>query len=322
LSTSIVFLEPGEQGLIERFGRPLEKRPVLEPGAHFKLPWPIDRVQRFRTRELQSFNIGFEPHDDEHQERTLLWNVSHYKEEVHMLVASRERLGRAADEDEGAPPPVNLLTVSAPVQYQVGDVRAWAYNHADSGALLKSVATREVVRYLVSVDFHEIMSTGRREAAEILRERIQERADELELGVSVVFVGLQDIHPPVEVAPDFQAVVGAQQEIEAEILRAHAFRARTVPAARAEAERKIREAEIYQIHTVANAAARAGQFTNQITAYAAAPQVYPERAYLQTLTRAIQDARKYVIGPADAHSVIQLDLQDKVRPDLLDIQID
>src|SRR6185503_7680178 len=40
LSTSIIFIEPGEQGILERFGKPVDSRHVLQPGAHLKLPWP------------------------------------------------------------------------------------------------------------------------------------------------------------------------------------------------------------------------------------------------------------------------------------------
>jgi hypothetical protein len=48
LSTCVVFIEAGEQGLIERFGKPVDVRNVLNQGAHIKLTWPIDRVFRFR----------------------------------------------------------------------------------------------------------------------------------------------------------------------------------------------------------------------------------------------------------------------------------
>ena len=40
LSTCFIFVESGEQVLLERFGRPIASRGVLGPGAHLKLPWP------------------------------------------------------------------------------------------------------------------------------------------------------------------------------------------------------------------------------------------------------------------------------------------
>ncbi|MEO5803040.1 MAG: protease modulator HflK [Verrucomicrobiota bacterium] len=318
LSTCIVFIGTGEQGLLERFGRPVANG-VLEPGPHLKLPWPIDEVNRFPTREVQTFNIGFVPDPNLEKEKTVLWTRPHYKEEFNLLVASSEQISTNQAGQQSVP--ANLLTVSIPVQYQIDDVRAWAYHHADAGQLLEKIATREVVLYLVGVDLIEIMSSGRLKAAQELREKIQMRAHDLKLGVNILFVGLQDIHPPVKVAEEFQKVVGAMQEKEARILNAEGYRARLLPTAEAEAQKKIRDAEIYRLNTVATAVARGAQFTNQITAFTAAPTVYPQRLYLETFARASRSARKYIIAPTNTQDVIQLNLEEKIRPDLLDVTV-
>jgi len=221
VSTSMVFLEPSEQGLLERFGKPVASSGILEPGWHLKFPWPIDNIQRFSVRSLQSINIGFEPDPAKERERTLLWTVPHYKTEVHMLVASREQ--SAAEVSEGQTVPVNFLSVSIPVQYSIKNVQDWAYNHTDPAQLLERVANREVVLYLVSVDMMKIMGEGRLNAADELLKRIQRVADEYKLGVSIAFVGLQDIHPPQgdkdrPVAAAFEREVGALAQKEALIL--------------------------------------------------------------------------------------------------------
>ena len=83
LSTCFVFIDAGEQALWERFGRPVGPG-VIGPGAHLKFPWPIDRVHRYRTQEIQSFNVGFVHDEKDDHEKTVLWTVSHYKEEFHL----------------------------------------------------------------------------------------------------------------------------------------------------------------------------------------------------------------------------------------------
>lgn len=51
LLPSILFtIEETEVGIVTRFGRPLPG--VLEPGLHFKLPWPVDSVVRLDRRLL------------------------------------------------------------------------------------------------------------------------------------------------------------------------------------------------------------------------------------------------------------------------------
>lgn len=318
VGTSFVFIGAGEQGLLERFGKPILGREVLEPGVHLKWPWPIDAAQVFKSREIQSFNVGAVPDPDREKEVVILWNVAHYKEEFNLLVATRsESTGTNADGFV----PVNLLTVSIPVQYQIGDVRKFAYNYSDSGGLLEKIANREVVKYLVGIDLNEIMTTGRGRAASELLTRIQDRANELQLGVKIVFVGLQDIHPPVKVADAYQAVIGAEQLFQSKILRAEGYASSTVLLAEAEAQKKIRDAEAYKFSTLADAVARSAQFTNQILAFDASRRYYPQRLYLQTFARATAGARKYLIAATNTSDVIQLNLEDKIRTDLLDVTV-
>jgi regulator of protease activity HflC (stomatin/prohibitin superfamily) len=69
---------------------------------------------------------------------------------------------------------------------------------------------------------HSLFGAGREEAKEFLTKQIQQKSDEADLGIEIVFVGLQGIHPPVKVASDYQKVIGAIQDKQAEILKAEA----------------------------------------------------------------------------------------------------
>ena len=320
LSTSFVFIEPEEQALLERYGEPVASRPVLNPGLHLKWPWPVDVVHRFQTHRIHTFTVGVVAKDDDHgADNTIVWTKSHYKEEFNLPVANREQANAASAsvDSEKTAPPANLVTASVPVQYQIKDIVAWARNHANPDELLERIATREVVRYLVSVDFFEFMSTGRQKAAEALLQGIQNSADKEKLGVSILFVGLQDVHPPVSVAEAYEAVIGAEQTRAAKILVAQGDAAKTNALAAAEAVKVQNSARAFEVRRVAEAGAIAGQFQHQIAAFEAAPTVYPQRLYLQAFAKAIAKSRKYIITTTNAHEMIQLNLEDKIREDLL-----
>ena len=235
LSTGVVFIDAGEQAVLERFGRPVG---VLEPGAHLKLPWPADRIYLYHTEQIQIFDVGFTPDAQSEQAKTILWSVSHTKEE-NFLVANREPVAikneNADTNDTLKAPPVSLITVSIPVQFQITNVLAWAYTNAEPANLLQDLATREVVHYLAGVDLNDVMSHTRLEAAQELRSQIQAAVDEYHLGAKIIFVGLQDIHPPVKVAGDYEKVVGAEQTKLAKILDAQAMAIRTNALAGAQA---------------------------------------------------------------------------------------
>jgi len=322
-STCLVYVQPGEEALLERFGNPVPGREVLGPGFHAKMPWPIDAALRFRTQEIQSFDIGIErDFEKERNETAILWTVSHYKQHYNLLVASRGTGTSSADNSEGKKaPPVNLLTVSIPVQFQIQDVRAWAYNFSNAGELLKEIATREVVLYLVGVDVNDIMSTARFTAGDELRQRIQAQANDLKLGVQVLFVGLQDVHPPVAVGAAYEKSVGAKQTREANILKARAYAIRTNALAIAESTRRKLNAAAASTNKIAAALATESLFTNQMAAYKASPEVYTQRSYLQTLARNSADSRKFIVAVSNANEVLMLNMEDKIRDDMLNIAL-
>ncbi len=321
-STCFVVIEPYEQGLLERFGKPVEGRSLLEPGLHVKWFWPIDKVYRHRTRAVQTFIVGPSEDEDHDKEKIVLWTRAHFKDEFSLLVASRDN--SVAAPQAGAAPgdqavPVNLLSASIPVQYRITDIRAWAYGHANASNMIENVASREVIRYLINVDIDELLTTGRSAASEALRTRIQAGADKAKLGVEIMLVGLEDIHPPVKVAEAYEQVIGAFQEAQTNILAAQAYRAERIPAAQMEATNIINQALADKINKVASAAGDASLYQNQLIAYAAAPLVYLRHAYFDTLVRALIPTRKVVLGITNTHDIFQINLEDKISTDMLDV---
>lgn len=321
VSTSVVFIEPGEQGVLEHFGKPSEGRAILNPGPHLKWPWPFDRVYRFRTEQIQNFNVGFTPDEQLENAPAVLWNVAHSKEE-NFIVANREEVVSTNNAVGGRrPPPVSLLTVSIPVQFQITNLIEWVYSNDRPTNLLQNVATREVVRYLVNADLNEVMSTERAEAANVLRQRIQQAANRHRLGVNIVFVGLQDIHPPTKVAADYEKVIGAKHKKQAQILEAEAARIRTNAISRAQATNIINQAAAERVNTSIDSVSMAALFTNRVVAYNASPSIFVERAYLETFIRSTAQARKYVLLSTNANNIFNIDLQDRIRNDLLDLDV-
>ncbi len=323
LSTMVVFIESGEQGLLERFGKPVEERTVLEAGAHLKWPWPIDKVYRYRTEQIQSLNIGFTNEAGRQVEKVLLWSVPHTKED-NFLVANREQAAPEAATNAPAgrrTPPVSFITGSIPMQFQITNLMAWAYTNAGAPALLQDLATRAVLRYFVRADMNEIMSSSRMEASRTLLEDIQKAADAYNLGARILAVDLEDLHPPVKVAPDYEKVVGAAQAKQARILIAQAYAIQTNALSGAQAAAVRNQAVAYATQRKTGALAKAAMFTNQISAYAAAPSVYPEREYLQTFTRAVGATRKYVLLTTNTHDVLIFDLQDKTPYDIQNVNV-
>ena len=89
----------------------------------------------------------------------------------------------------------------------------------------------------------------------------------------------------------------------------------------AQAFTDVNQAEAVRQQTELSAFARADLFTNQIAAYEAAPSVYRQRAYFQMFPEATANARKYVLLVTNTHDVVIFDLEDKIREDLLNLNV-
>jgi regulator of protease activity HflC (stomatin/prohibitin superfamily) len=230
LLSSVVIVRPNEEAIIEHFGNPLDEsgqKRLVGPGLTFKWPWPIDKAHKYPTEKISELSIGFVPRPDarQHGHGPLLWGKAHYEQEHMLLVASEPGLAGTV--------PVSLIVAAVPVQYRVKDLYAFIYDHNDPEKLLESICYRELTKYAASATIEvdddkamdqSLLGAGRARAKQELTERIQAAADQAGLGVEIVFLGLQGLHPPPEVAADYQKVIGAVQQRQAAILAAQAER--------------------------------------------------------------------------------------------------
>jgi len=68
------------------------------------------------------------------------------------------------------------------------------------------------------------------------------------------------------------------------------------------------------------AAGEVALLQNERFAYAAAPEIYKARSYLQVLVNGIMKARKYFIAFEPGPNLhIRLETQEQARPDIVDI---
>ena len=343
-SSSFVVIHSNEQALLERNGRAQEG--LLTAGFKFKLPWPIDKVYRFKTDEIQSFTLGVV--DDKHDEakpegeKVLLWTTPHNHgsltdptQNFNMIVASKVDSNDTGAGSATEAVPMNLLTVSIPVHYRINDLEAWISNNANAGSLLQKLAMREVTQYLIGADIDKLMGPDRASAEETLKQHIDTQAKKHNLGAEVIFVGLQDIHPPVGkadekaggdkaggVAEKYEEVIVAQMNAESNHLAALQYSAGKVPQAEAAAAEILAKARIESTNKVAIAEAEAKRFANQIAAFQSAPSVYKTRMKLETFQEATVGSRKYILSDPANRDVINLELQDKLRTDLLNVTVD
>ncbi len=235
LMSAVVVVGPGQGAIVERFGspHPEEGGRVLSPGVALKWPWPIDIAYVYPTDRIQEITVGYVIEDTEAARRQpLLWGQEHHAEEYDLLAATTSE---AVDEDGVVP--VSIIRANIPIQYRISNLRDYLYNHQYPDQTLEAICYREVVQFTASSTVEaedrtrtgfmaptgkSLMGEGRLAAAQELQRRIQTAADEAGLGVEIIFLGLQGIHPPPQVVPEYKDVIAAVQRRQAEVLNAQA----------------------------------------------------------------------------------------------------
>jgi HflK protein len=289
LSTCFTSVPAGSRAVRMFFGR---YQPVpLSPGLHVTWPWPIEQLEIVETETIRQISIGF----DKDLSGPVLWTEPHFEGEKNLLVGDGE----------------SLLTIDVPIFYRISDPVRYLETTTDAEQALLALANRKLIQVAGSRDSFQIMTEQRAEIARQLRESLQHEVDQLGLGLQIVFVGLKDVHPPVDVAPAYQAVVSAQEEKDRMIDLARASRAKLLPEAQAEANRIRVEQEAAYQKRVAAAKGEAARFSAIVQADRENSAVFRFRLKLDAIEQVLGKPNKTILAvPAQSKQELYLDLRD------------
>jgi membrane protease subunit HflK len=283
LLSGIYIVRPDEQGVVRRFGKATK---VTQPGPHYHLPLPIERVDKVKVKQVRRIEIGF---------RTVNPGPP-----AQYRFVPEESLMLTGDEQ--------IIDAQIIVQYQVKDPAKFLFNVKDlerpQGALVDAaeVALRQVVGQRPIDD----VLIGEKLQIEVdIRELLQEIIDRYDSGVRVVEVKLQTVRPPKDVASAFDDVVSAKEDKDRLVKEAEGYREDVLPKARGQAEKIIREAEGYKAERTKRAQGDADRFMAVLKEYEKAKDVTRKRLYLETMERILPGIRKFVIDPEVSGNLLQ-----------------
>lgn len=263
LSTSLVTIDTFEEGIHERFGAPVSRTP-LQPGLHLKAPWPIDEVHRIATARVRTMPLGYA---GPKQGASLLWTKQHAAEEYNLL------LGDGRD----------LVTINALLQYRISDAWVWHYGAQNPEDALRATSEQALLRNTVDRSLDDVLSENLGDLAKQIEADIIEGVATHELGVTIVSLSLQGLHPPVLVAPDYQAVISAQHEQEAVILEAAAYKTEAVQLAQARSLELKNGAWAEEASRLGRARGQALAFTALEASHAVQPTLFRFRRRLDVM---------------------------------------
>ena len=283
LLSGIYMVRPDEQGVVRQFGKSVR---ITEPGPHYHLPKPIERVDKVKVKQVRRIEIGF---------RTYRPGPP-----AQYIFMPEESLMLTGDEQ--------IIDAQIIVQYQVKDPEKFLFNvrglEAERGALMDAaeVALRQVVGQR---PIDDVLITEKLQIEIDIRTALQEIIDRYDSGVTVREVKLQTVRPPKEVAAAFSDVVSAKEDKDRLIKEAQGYREDLLPKARGQAASIIRGAEAYKAERVKRAQGDTDKFLAILKEYEKAKNVTRKRLYLETMEQILPGIRKFVIDPEAGGNLLQ-----------------
>ncbi|MFC1474673.1 protease modulator HflK [bacterium] len=275
LCTSLVMVSITEQGIHERFGKPVSRKP-LEPGLHLIYPRPIDRVVRVPVHRTNVMGIGYE---EAVAGASLLWTKAHAAEEYSLLIGD----GR------------DLVSVNAELIWRVGDIYDYLYGSRNPEETLNVLAYRVLLKETVDKNLDGVLSENVATFCNRVRDAIQKEADRHHLGIEVTAFYLKGLHPPIAIAPDYQAVISAQVDKVTRIINANVYSERTLPRTRAEALWTVNGAKAQKTTRLTDAKGEAIKFTTLEKQYSVSPELFRMRRRMETLEKSLKMKPLYII---------------------------
>ena len=278
LLSGIFTVAADEQAVVRRFGRVAAR---LGPGIHYRLPWPVDRVDVVKTTSVMKTGVGFDLPEVEGQSVT----------GVEILTGD-----------------TNIISVAMALQYVIRNPAAFLFNVENPPALIGSVAESVLTETVLGMPVDEVLTTGRLAIQERVKTRTQTILDRYDSGIQLTSANMMGITLDGSVAQAFQDVANAGADRENKINQGRAYANDLLPKARGEARSMVLAAQSYKEQRVAEAIGNTTRFLELLAEYDKAPDVTRSRLYLEAMERILPKVKKYIIDSEHGQKPVNLRL--------------
>ena len=281
LLSGFYIVKQAERGVVLRFGK---LQDVTEAGLHWRLPFPIDSVEKVDVQNVFQMEVGYRSN-----ERT--GRVSHVPQEALMLT-----------EDE------NIVDIEFAVQYRIANAADYLFNVKDPEITIGQ-ATESAIREVVGKStLDHVITEGRADVANKTQVVLQKILDRYNTGIFITTVKMQKAQPPEQVKAAFDDAVKAREDEQRFKNEAQAYSNDILPRVRGKAARLVQEGEGYKASVTARAEGDARRFTQIAREYVKAPEVTRERLYLETMEQVLSNTTKVLIDQKGGNNILYLPL--------------
>lgn len=266
--TSWYTVDESEQAVILTFGRVEEV--VTEAGLKFKLPWPIQTVEKL-SKETYSLQFGFEEKDGE---------IIDHRNETKMITG-----------DE------NIVLADLVVQWKITDPGKFLFNADDPEKILRAATSASLRSIIGSSKIDDALTSGKAEIEGNVRELLSTLIEKYDIGISILAVKLQDVElPNDEVRQAFTEVTDARETMITKQNEAYRYRNQKINEAEGEKEAIISRAQGEKAARIERARGDVAVFNELYEEYKNNPDITKQRLVIETLEQILPNAEIYIMN--------------------------
>ena len=259
--SGIYIVEPDQEGVVLRFG---EYNRAVPPGPHYHIPFPVESVYTPLVTQTRRVEVGF---------RSTAKSNTFQQGQVRPLHEESSTL--TGDE--------NIVNVQFSVQYKIRDAKEYLFRVTNQEAVVRNAAEAAMREIIGTSQIDSVLTDGKLKIQGDATELLQRILNRYEVGVHVIAVQLQDVHPPQDVIEAFKDVASAREDKSRIINEAEAYRNELLPKARGQAAEMLNQAEAYKATRIRGAEGEAGRFLAVLAEYEKAKDVTKKRLYYEAI---------------------------------------
>ena len=282
ISTCIIQVETNQQAAVYRIGNLQEK--ILKPGLHLTLPYPFDKVEIYDTETVNKTTIGYKATENADN----IWTEGHEGEEYKLLLGGGDE----------------VVSINLRLEYKISDLKQYLTTATSPESMMQALAYELVTDQTIATDLSSLMSADRDAFSENFQKELSKMMEEKKLGLEVVAVVLESIHPPVEIAWVYQELISAGINAEKYLVNAQDVAAVTIAQAETTHDTTVGGAQVSYEEKVAAAKASITEFMASVEAYNASSDAYKYQKYLAAVRKAYGNANLVILGEGVDQSAI------------------
>ena len=277
LASGFYRVQPDELGVVMRFGAYSYR---TEPGLHWHLPWPVEKVLLPAVTRINRTEIGYRSAataDSESDNGTAAGGRD----------VPSESLMLTGDE--------NIIDINLTVLWKISNAQDYLFNTRDPDNLVKAVAESSIREVMGRTPIQPALGPLRAQIETDVQKQTQEILDRYGAGIEITLAQLQRVDPPDAVIESFRDVQRANTDAERMRNEAEAYRNDIVPRARGDAAAIVFAGQGTKQATIAQATGQAQQFDAVLKAYQVAKDVTLQRMYLDTMQSILSHSQPLVV---------------------------